>query len=232
MACIKEMKSLTGSGRPGESVEVSVGNGTSNGYSKPRAKTHSRVAEAHLVPFHTPLFPPSLRVVEGHLATCWFFYKFKVPCWAVILLLSVVIVLIGIFAPYVIHLHSQSLCHAECPSDWIHVSSRCYHLSQNKTTWIAAGDACNKHRAALVVITDNTMNDLNKLNINDDFWIGLRRDQNKWKWVDGSDYEQEVSDYRNDTRLNCAYMNGRIRALDCSTLRRFICIKTVRGLLS
>ncbi|XP_040204160.1 C-type lectin domain family 2 member D-like isoform X2 [Rana temporaria] len=158
----------------------------------------------------------------------WLCRKHEVPGWMFILCLGVVVVIFLISAICISKLPHP----AECPTDWIQLSSRCYYLSDNRRAWNASEEFCNSHGASLLVIMDNTKKDLDKLNTHGDFWIGLRRDQNKWKWVDGTDYDGKVEGYQNGRQLHCAHRNEGIGALDCSTQRLFICSKTARGPLS
>lgn len=202
--CTEEMKPLNGTQGPEESIKMNVSSGTSNGVSKPGATAPRKALQclSHNVPFY----------------------------WIAI---SIVSVLIAVIAGTAIYFGSVSksepLCPAWCPADWILVNGRCYYLSDGKKNWTDSQRLCNKYGGSLVIIRNNTKEDLKKLNTHDDFWIGLRRDQNKWKWIDGTDYTEEVEEYRDDIGLNCTYLNGKIMALDCATTRRFICSKTASG---
>ncbi|XP_040204157.1 C-type lectin domain family 2 member D-like [Rana temporaria] len=163
---------------------------------------------------------------SGYKALQWLTHK--VPIYW-ILISSVFFALIAVNVGTAIYFQSTSKSEPLCPADWILVNRSCYYLSDSKKNFTDSQMLCNNYGGSLVMIRNNTKEDLNKLNTHDDFWIGLRRDENEWKWVDGTDYTEEVEEYRNDTRLDCAFLNRKRMALDCATSRRFICSKTASG---
>ncbi|XP_077345252.1 C-type lectin domain family 2 member H-like [Lithobates pipiens] len=201
---IEEMKRLNGPRGLEESIEMNVSNGTSNGINKPGATASRKALQC---------------------------FTHNVPCYWIPI--SIVFVLVSVIVGTAIYVWSTSksepLCPAWCSADWILMNGSCYYLSDGKKNWTDSQRLCNNYGGSLVIIRNNTKEDLKKLNTHDDFWIGLGRDQNKWKWIDGTYYTEEVEEYRDDIGLNCAFLNSKIMALDCATHRRFICSKTASG---
>ncbi|XP_037640160.1 C-type lectin domain family 12 member B-like [Sebastes umbrosus] len=84
-----------------------------------------------------------------------------------------------------------------CQDGWQHFQVSCYLINNldlpKWKTWEEARENCRGKNSDLVVI-DNAAEKVMKKNIfyrgssgTDGYWIGLRVENRKWKWVDGSD---------------------------------------------
>ncbi|XP_075433420.1 hepatic lectin-like isoform X1 [Ascaphus truei] len=74
-----------------------------------------------------------------------------------------------------------------CPPGWKFVDVSCYKFSTGSLTWEEARNDCVRQDSILLVFTDKKEMDallpvLGLLNR----WIGLRLDNNVWKWLDGT----------------------------------------------
>ncbi|XP_068135067.1 snaclec trimecetin subunit beta-like [Hyperolius riggenbachi] len=166
----------------------------------------------------------------------WCTKKKRVPRWGLILLgISVVIPLLTLIIVLIPRSSTGSTAPQDsaplCPPGWKNVSNNCYFLSEQKMNWTASEAFCKTRGGSLMVINNNrTKSDFQVLTLKwlngDDFCVGLRRDpsQNKWIWLDDTDCVDKVDYYQPGGKLDCAYLSdGKIRALDCSTQRPFIC---------
>ncbi|CAK6974992.1 C-type lectin domain family 4 member G-like, partial [Scomber scombrus] len=83
-----------------------------------------------------------------------------------------------------------------CPDGWLHNRSSCYAINDpdtaGQTTWEEAQENCRGKNSDLAVIvnvdekkfiSDNSW----KSSGDKGYWIGLRAEAGKWKWIDGSD---------------------------------------------
>ncbi|XP_062279176.1 C-type lectin domain family 4 member G-like [Scomber scombrus] len=83
-----------------------------------------------------------------------------------------------------------------CLQGWLHHQSSCYGVYNPNTagqkTWEEAQENCRRKKSDLAVI----VNEDEKKFISDNswgssgftgYWIGLRAEADKWKWIDGSD---------------------------------------------
>ncbi|XP_031723219.1 C-type lectin domain family 10 member A-like [Anarrhichthys ocellatus] len=86
-----------------------------------------------------------------------------------------------------------------CLKGWKHNKASCYVIhnadTSDQITWEQARENCRGRNADMVVV----QNQLEKTLINDyswgkpeesGYWIGLRVEEGKWKWIDGSDLTQ------------------------------------------
>ncbi|KAM9353604.1 CD209 antigen-like protein C [Symphorus nematophorus] len=83
-----------------------------------------------------------------------------------------------------------------CQTGWLPFQSSCYVINDpeaaRQRTWEEAREDCKRKNADLVVtlhqeektfLSDNSW----KSSGNKGYWIGLRAEDGKWKWVDGTD---------------------------------------------
>ncbi|KAG7233421.1 hypothetical protein INR49_007030 [Caranx melampygus] len=93
-------------------------------------------------------------------------------------------------------IHSRRQCRP-CQAGWIREKSSCYVFqnppSPGQKTWTEAQEICRGKGSDLVVIADETEKRYVKNNpYGNRFWIGLRVVDGKWKWVDGSELNEEL----------------------------------------
>nr|BAU69636.1 CLP12 [Sphyrna zygaena] len=80
----------------------------------------------------------------------------------------------------------------QCPDNWIHFNSSCYYFSHRKSAWNASSLYCSLRGTHLLIINNEQEQQFAALETRDRrFWVGLtdHSSQNKWQWVDGTDYE-------------------------------------------
>uniref|UniRef100_M4AFS7 C-type lectin domain-containing protein n=1 Tax=Xiphophorus maculatus TaxID=8083 RepID=M4AFS7_XIPMA len=83
--------------------------------------------------------------------------------------------------------------HSSCPKGWIHSQSSCYAVNdavpRNQKTWEEAQEDCIRKGSDLTIVgneEEKVKTDSETVYMNW-FWIGLRDEGGKWKWMDGSD---------------------------------------------
>lgn len=116
-----------------------------------------------------------------------------------------------------------------CPNKWTKYDDLCYFVSKNSTIWSESHQYCEKEGGSLLILNDTVQQQIEELVLlRHDHWIGLQKDSGskEWKWVNGSIYRGSVRG-GDDPRMNCAYINGGIGALDCSSARAWICMKSL-----
>ncbi|XP_023127496.2 C-type lectin domain family 6 member A-like [Amphiprion ocellaris] len=91
-----------------------------------------------------------------------------------------------------------------CDRGWTAYMSSCYQLSTEKKNWNNANDNCISKGAHLLIINDEMEKDILHYFGVVNVWIGLRRQQNVWTWVDKSllDNPQRIYPPGNERR-NC-----------------------------
>ncbi|XP_069031141.1 C-type lectin domain family 12 member B-like [Embiotoca jacksoni] len=121
-----------------------------------------------------------------------------------------------------------------CQPGWILFQSSCYVVLDYKTstdrkTWEEARENCTIRSSDLVVV-DNAEE---KKNVSDNsyhrpgnegYWIGLKADGRKWKWVDGSDLA-DSSWIENPTDGHCAisHQTQGWKSVKCNNRNNWIC---------
>ncbi|XP_027563134.1 C-type lectin domain family 2 member B-like [Neopelma chrysocephalum] len=110
-----------------------------------------------------------------------------------------------------------------CPEDWVGYNRVCYYLSRDEGSWEQARDQCLELGASLAVLSDREMSFLFRLNDNLEYWLGLRRRDERLQWVDGSSYNSSVPVLGDS---ECVYLGQRrFRSGVCSAQRPFLCNK-------
>ncbi|XP_068994817.1 C-type lectin domain family 10 member A-like isoform X1 [Embiotoca jacksoni] len=121
-----------------------------------------------------------------------------------------------------------------CQPGWILFQSSCYVVlnyqsSTDRKTWEEARENCTIRNSDLVVV-DNAEektyvrdNSYNRPG-NEGYWIGLKADGGKWKWVDGSDLA-DSSWTENPTDGHCAISvtNDGWKSVNCTNRNNWIC---------
>ncbi|XP_068994845.1 asialoglycoprotein receptor 1-like [Embiotoca jacksoni] len=121
-----------------------------------------------------------------------------------------------------------------CQSGWTLFQSRCYLVLDYKTftnrkTWEEARENCTIRSSDLVVVdnaeekkyvSDNSWGSSG----NEGYWIGLKVEDGKWKWVDGSDLA-DSSWIENPTDGHCAISvtDDGWKSVNCNNRNRWIC---------
>ncbi|XP_045900381.1 CD209 antigen-like [Micropterus dolomieu] len=91
--------------------------------------------------------------------------------------------------------NQKRVCKA-CQDGWLHSQSSCYAINNpndsGQKTWEKARENCRGKSSDLAVIVDETEKTFISNNSwgssgTNGYWIGLRAEDGKWKWVNGSD---------------------------------------------
>ncbi|XP_051263149.1 asialoglycoprotein receptor 1 isoform X4 [Dicentrarchus labrax] len=119
-----------------------------------------------------------------------------------------------------------------CQNGWENFQSGCYvfHNAEpaGQKPWDEAREDCKGKSSDLVVITDEQEKNYisNWYTKSGHFWIGLRVEDGKWKWVDGSDLTEESWKPQPPTEGHCATFvqnRGLIKSVNCSDKHQWIC---------
>ncbi|XP_040178041.1 killer cell lectin-like receptor subfamily G member 1 [Rana temporaria] len=88
-----------------------------------------------------------------------------------------------------------------CPDGWLRHRENCFYFSSGKEyrTWNESREVCEEMGAHLLVIEDREQQEFIKRfsrlqtgQTKDKFWIGLYRDGDGWRWVDGGLYNTSL----------------------------------------
>ncbi|KAJ1121956.1 hypothetical protein NDU88_000462 [Pleurodeles waltl] len=115
-----------------------------------------------------------------------------------------------------------------CPKDWIWTNGKCYFFSHKKKTWNQSQKFCESYNGNLAIILDqNTLHTIRHYKTIDDSWIGLRKSNGIWSWVNGSRFSGLLLSLAQDIPgLHCAYLNmDKYGILDCTSMRNWICTR-------
>ncbi|XP_018416315.1 PREDICTED: C-type lectin domain family 17, member A-like [Nanorana parkeri] len=121
----------------------------------------------------------------------------------------------------------MGLC-TSCPAGWTRVGPTCYYLSTSHKTWDESRKECVKSGSSLLILPKKEkLEPLLTITGNKRFWIGLRKLNGLWKWVDNTNPEftswnsGEPNNY--DRREHCTEMiAGGWNDLDCSNTIDYI----------
>ncbi|XP_060996731.1 C-type lectin domain family 10 member A-like [Dama dama] len=84
-----------------------------------------------------------------------------------------------------------------CPANWLEHEGRCYWFSSLGKPWPEAEKDCQLKNAHLVVINSREEQDFIQANLRPYFTcMGLSDPDGVWKWVDGSDYETDIKNWK------------------------------------
>ncbi|XP_029360836.1 C-type lectin domain family 10 member A-like [Echeneis naucrates] len=124
------------------------------------------------------------------------------------------------------------LCES-CQRGWRKRKAGCYAVINPQNindwrNWTEARDDCRRMISDLVVVGDDTEKQyVSRINVGTKgFWIGLRVEDGKWKWIDGSDLKNS-SWIKSPEEGHCAvsYINRGWESVSCSETNRWICEK-------
>ncbi|XP_037830738.1 asialoglycoprotein receptor 1-like isoform X2 [Kryptolebias marmoratus] len=127
-----------------------------------------------------------------------------------------------------------------CPLGWRQINSKCYFLSTESKRWNDGRKQCQSQGADLVVIdNEQEQNAIYRMDGSQYlfFWIGLRRKDGAFKWVDGS--ELKTTFWQNgqpdngglNSKEDCVEMGDENQPLaswndvPCEQMRRWLCEK-------
>uniref|UniRef100_A0A665T8F3 C-type lectin domain-containing protein n=1 Tax=Echeneis naucrates TaxID=173247 RepID=A0A665T8F3_ECHNA len=119
-----------------------------------------------------------------------------------------------------------------CQDGWQQNRNSCYaivhqYYVNNWKNWTEAQNDCKGKASDLVVVGDDTEKEYvcQKSWYNKGYWIGLRVEDGKWKWIDGSDLKYDFW-IKSPEEGHCAvsYYSG-WRSVSCSETNQWICEK-------
>ncbi|XP_074804287.1 C-type lectin domain family 2 member B-like [Natator depressus] len=116
-----------------------------------------------------------------------------------------------------------SLPSEPCPEDWLYFKRKCYYLSEEKKDWDSSQSFCSLYEASLAVIENHQeMHFLTKRMHMQDSWIGLRKREEGFYWVNGTPLTTDLFHIQDHEK--CAYTDSSsISTSACSLPRRWIC---------
>ncbi|KAM4581424.1 uncharacterized protein PAE49_005979 isoform 4-T4 [Odontesthes bonariensis] len=124
----------------------------------------------------------------------------------------------------------------QCEKGWIHPQSSCYavndHVPDKRRSWEGAREDCRGKGSDLVVVGD----DNEKKTVSDyswdssgwnGFWIGLKAENGKWKWVDGSDLADNswITQEPQDGQCVILVKDKEWKSVSCDGKQQWICEK-------
>ncbi|KYO19979.1 killer cell lectin-like receptor subfamily G member 2 [Alligator mississippiensis] len=115
-----------------------------------------------------------------------------------------------------------------CPEDWMWYRNHCYYFSKEMQNWNSSWKFCWSHNATLPVIKEKSALDtIYSKKGKENYWIGLRKETEGWRWVDGSLFTNDIILLDEDGQnMACAYLNMvALAPIDCMSLRHWICVK-------
>ncbi|XP_024123745.1 CD209 antigen [Oryzias melastigma] len=97
-----------------------------------------------------------------------------------------------------------------CLKDWTHENTKCYEVKKNKAvTWREAQQDCEGKNSQLLLVDK-----LQKLKLPPQFWIGLRVENGKWKWINGSTLSQSINPVNG--RCAVSFKDKDWKSVDCN----------------
>ncbi|XP_032623761.1 uncharacterized protein LOC116817589 isoform X1 [Chelonoidis abingdonii] len=110
-----------------------------------------------------------------------------------------------------------------CPEDWLYFKRKCYYLSEKEEDWDSSQSFCSLYEASLAVIENHQeMHFLTKRMHMQDSWIGLRKREEGFYWVNGIPLTTDM--FHIQDHEECAYTDSSsISTSACSLPRHWIC---------
>ncbi|XP_023185999.1 CD209 antigen-like protein E [Xiphophorus maculatus] len=129
--------------------------------------------------------------------------------------------------------------HSSCPKGWIHSQSSCYAVNdavpRNQKTWEEAQEDCIRKGSDLTIVgneEEKKFVDGTSWKDGDGlikgFWIGLRDEGGKWKWMDGSDLTNQAwinQQPATDGQCVTSLQNREWTSVSCTKRNGWICEK-------
>ncbi|XP_032415397.1 C-type lectin domain family 10 member A-like [Xiphophorus hellerii] len=129
--------------------------------------------------------------------------------------------------------------YSSCPKGWIHSQSSCYAVNdavpRNQKTWEEAREDCRRKSSDLTIVgneEEKKFVDGTSWKDGDGlikgFWIGLRVEGGKWKWMDGSDLTNQAwinQQPATDGQCVTSLQNQEWTSVSCTKRNGWICEK-------
>ncbi|XP_073451692.1 killer cell lectin-like receptor subfamily G member 1 isoform X3 [Aquarana catesbeiana] len=123
-----------------------------------------------------------------------------------------------------------------CPGGWLGHNENCYYISSGGEyrTWNESREVCEGMGAHLLVIEDRGQQEFINRSVGGQaekavaqFWIGLYRDGDGWRWVDGRLYNISLFQISTKSSGNCVRMHetSGYHKGDCQSKQNWICQK-------
>ncbi|XP_073451215.1 killer cell lectin-like receptor subfamily G member 1 isoform X2 [Aquarana catesbeiana] len=123
-----------------------------------------------------------------------------------------------------------------CPDGWLRHGENCYYFSSGREyrTWNESREVCEEMGAHLLVIEDWKQQELIKRfsrlqagQAKELFWIGLYRDGDGWRWVDGRLYNTSLFQISGESTDSCVQIHATAgyRKDRCQSKHNWICQK-------
>ncbi|XP_014874885.1 C-type lectin domain family 4 member G-like [Poecilia latipinna] len=141
------------------------------------------------------------------------------------------------YCPKSINTDKKRQC-ASCQKGWLHYQSSCYVVNneaelKNQKTWEEAREDCRGKSSDLTVVGNEEEKTFLKgnswvdKNING-YWIGLRAEGGRWKWINGSDLTNQAwipQQQATDGRCVTSLQNREWKSVSCTDKNAWICEK-------
>ncbi|XP_075207699.1 killer cell lectin-like receptor subfamily B member 1B allele B [Anomaloglossus baeobatrachus] len=118
-----------------------------------------------------------------------------------------------------------------CPYHWRLHGDQCYYYSDiTVRNWSQSRDDCKMMGADLLVIKNQKQQEFIQSSlrqqVEDTYWIGLHRDGDVWRWVDGGQYNSSLFEIKTQSLGHCVSMtrSGYYEG-NCNSTNRWICVK-------
>ncbi|XP_016517583.1 C-type lectin domain family 4 member G-like isoform X2 [Poecilia formosa] len=123
-----------------------------------------------------------------------------------------------------------------CQKGWLHSQSSCYAVNnvepKNQKTWEEARENCRGKSSDLTVVGNEEEKTFLKGNSWVDknikgYWIGLRAEGGRWKWIDGSDLTNQawIQQPATDGRCVTSLQNREWKSVSCTDKNAWFCEK-------
>ncbi|ETE63829.1 C-type lectin domain family 2 member D, partial [Ophiophagus hannah] len=108
-----------------------------------------------------------------------------------------------------------------CPESWHIYRGKYVYVSEKQGSWLMSSDFCSSLNASLVVIDTQKELDILVKNLNsDDYWFGLSKKDQVWKWPNGTEFTNQ---FPVEGEGACAYINGKgANSTICSVEKRIV----------
>ncbi|KAG8127757.1 hypothetical protein E2320_014648 [Naja naja] len=116
-----------------------------------------------------------------------------------------------------------ALCESfACPEVWHRYKGKYYYVSEKQRSWNMSLEICSSYNASLIAIdTQQELDHLGEVFNLHDYWIGLSKTDQVWKWSNGTVF---IEQFPVEGEGACAYINRKgANSTICSVEKRFIC---------
>ncbi|XP_069830447.1 killer cell lectin-like receptor subfamily G member 1 [Dendropsophus ebraccatus] len=117
-----------------------------------------------------------------------------------------------------------------CPNKWTRSGDKCFFISRETNVWDSSLEFCRSGGGTLLPGGQEKQEEIRALHhLVGDYWVGLRKDTDtgEWRQLDGSVWTRPIK--FDDPQRSCALIDsGHYVALDCSTPRRWICVRSLQ----